>query len=218
MDEHEEAKKVKVWDPFVRFFHWALISLVAVAYFTQDHLLDLHVLAGLLILGFIFFRIVWGFIGTPHARFSDFVFRPKAVFGYLKDLVTLKAKRYIGHGPAGGAMVVALLLGLLATTLSGLALLGGQEYQGPLAGLMAGLGGFWSEAVEEVHEFFAGLILFLASVHVMGVLFSSWAHHENLIKAMFTGRKRAGDEKHPPVGMEPEPLRERAEGWEGGVR
>lgn len=218
MDEDEERKKVKVWDLFVRFFHWVLVLLVAMAYFTQDDFLDFHVLAGLLILGLIFFRILWGFIGTPHARFSDFVFHPRAVFGYLKDLVTLKAKRYIGHGPAGGAMVVALLLGLLATTLSGLALLGGQEYQGPLAGLMSGLGGFWSKAVEEVHEFFAGLILFLASVHVMGVLFSSWAHHENLIKAMFTGKKRVDDERHFPTGTDTGPLQKRAEGWEGGVQ
>lgn len=218
MDEHKEIKKLKVWDPFVRFFHWALVVLVAVAYISQDDFLGLHVLAGLLILGLIFFRVIWGFIGTPHARFSDFVFRPKVVFGYLKDLVTLKAKRYIGHGPAGGAMVVALLLGLLATTLSGLALLGGQEYQGPLAGLMSGLGGFWSKAVEEVHEFLAGGILFLVSLHVLGVLFSSWAHRENLIKAMFTGKKREGEGRHPPAGTDPEPLRESMEGWEGGVQ
>lgn len=218
MDGDEEAKKVKVWDPFVRFFHWALVALVGVAFLTQDNVLGLHVLAGLLILGLIFFRIIWGFIGTPHARFSDFVFLPRVVFGYLRDLVTLKAKRYIGHGPAGGAMVVALLLGLLATTLSGLALFGGQEYQGPLVGLMTGLDGFWSEAAEEVHEFFAGMILFLASVHVMGVLFSSWAHDENLIKAMFTGKKWIGDERDPAAGTDQEPLQESAEGWEGGVR
>ncbi len=198
----EAVKKVKVWDPFVRFFHWALVSLVAVAYLTQDRFLDLHVLAGLLILGLILFRLLWGVIGTPHARFSDFVFHPRAVFGYLRDLVALKAKRYIGHGPAGGAMVVALLLGLLLTALSGLALFGGQEYQGPLTGLMRGLDGFWSEAVEEVHEFFAGMILFLISMHVLGVLFSSWAHHENLIRAMLTGRKRVGEKRSP---ARPEP-------------
>lgn len=218
MDEDEARKKVKVWDPFVRFFHWVLVLLVAMAYFTQDDFLDFHILAGLLILGLIFFRILWGFIGTPHARFSDFVFRPRVVFGYLKDLVSLKAKRYTGHGPAGGTMVVALLLGLLLTTLSGLALLGGLEYQGPLAGLMGGLDGFWSEAVEEVHEFLAGVILFLVSLHVLGVLFSSWAHRENLIKAMFTGKKREGEGRHPPAGTDPEPLRESTEGWEGGVR
>ncbi len=199
--------KTKVWDLFVRFFHWTLVSLVGAAYLTQDHLLDLHVLAGLLILGLVFFRIIWGFIGTPHARFSDFVFRPRVVFEYLKGLVTLKARRYIGHGPAGGAMVVALLLGLLATTLSGLALFGGQEYQGPLAGLMAGLSGSWTEAAEEAHEFLAGMILFLASVHVAGVLYSSWAHRENLIRAMFTGKKRA-EESLPSAGMEQGILRE----------
>jgi cytochrome b len=201
------VNKTKVWDLFVRFFHWTLVSLVGIAYLTQDHLLDLHVLAGLLILGLVFFRIIWGFIGTPHARFSDFVFRPRVVFEYLKELVTLKARRYIGHGPAGGAMVVALLLGLLATTLSGLALFGGQEYQGPLAGLMAGLSGSWTEAAEEAHEFLAGMILFLASVHVAGVLYSSWAHHENLIRAMFTGKKQV-EESPPSAGTEQGILRE----------
>ena len=184
------GEKVTVWDPFVRFFHWALVLLVATAFLSGDHFLGLHTLAGYLILALLFFRIVWGFIGTKPARFSDFVFSPRKVFRYLKDLVTLKAERYLGHGPAGGAMAVALIVTLLATTLSGLVVYGGQEVAGPLAGFMLGAGRFWVGLVKEFHEFLAGTVVFLVSVHLLGVLFSSWAHRENLIKGMWTGEKR----------------------------
>lgn len=183
-------KKVTVWDPFVRFFHWSLVLLVATAFLSGEDLLGLHALSGYLILVLLFFRIVWGLIGTKPARFSDFVFSPRTVFGYLRDLVTLKAKRYLGHGPAGGAMAVALIATLLATALSGLAVYGGGEGAGPLAGFMPALGP-WIGVVKEVHEFLAGMLVFLVSLHLLGVLFSSWAHHENLIKGMWTGEKRA---------------------------
>lgn len=184
-------QKVVVWDLFVRFFHWTLVLLVGTAFLSAEHFQGLHLLAGSLILGLISFRVVWGFIGTERARFSDFVFSPRIVFGYLKDLAALRAKRYLGHGPAGGAMTIALLLTLSFTLLSGLSLYGAEEYAGPLAGLMSGLGPFWSGAVKELHEFFSGMVLFLVSLHLLGVLYSSWAHGENLIEGMWTGKKRA---------------------------
>lgn len=183
-------KKVTVWDPFVRFFHWSLVLLVGTSFLSGEDLLGLHALAGYLVLALLLFRIVWGLIGTKPARFSDFVFSPRTVFGYLRDLATLKAKRYLGHGPAGGAMAVALIATLLATALTGFAVYGGQEAAGPLAVFMPTLGS-WIGVVKELHEFLAGMIVFLVSLHLLGVLFSSWAHQENLIKGMWTGEKRA---------------------------
>jgi len=188
---HDRAQGwVRVWDPLVRVFHWSLVAAFATAYIVEDDLLGVHVWAGYLVLALIAVRLVWGFIGTRHARFTDFVRGPRAVFGYVGDALRFNAKRYLGHNPAGGAMVIALLLLVTATGISGMALYGAQELSGPLAPLMAGLPGFWGEALEEAHEVLANLTLVFIVAHVAGVLFSSLSHHENLIRSMFTGLKR----------------------------
>jgi len=181
---------VRVWDPLVRVFHWSLVAAFATAYIVEDDLLGVHVWAGYLVLALIAVRVVWGFIGTPHARFTDFVRGPRQVFGYLGDALRFNAKRYLGHNPAGGAMAIALLLLVGATGLSGMALYGAEELSGPLAPLMGGLSGFWGGALEETHEVLANLTLVFIVAHVAGVIFSSLSHHENLVSSMFTGRKR----------------------------
>ena len=112
--------EINVWDPLVRLFHWMLVIAFGVAWLTEDEWMTLHSYAGYLIVALLLFRLFWGVIGPRHARFSDFVKSPSAVIGYLKDLTKLRAKRYIGHNPAGGAMIVALLICLVMTTLTGL--------------------------------------------------------------------------------------------------
>lgn len=184
------TNEIRVWDPLVRAGHWILVAGFFIAYLTEDDLLDLHVWAGYVVLGYVVFRIIWGFVGTHYARFSDFVYRPSVVIHYIKDSLVLKASRYIGHNPAGGAMIVALLLCLAVTCVSGLAVYGAEEHAGPLADFMAGTSEFWREASEEIHEFFANLTLALVLVHIAGVLYESMVHRENLIRAMFTGYKR----------------------------
>jgi len=180
---------IRVWDPLVRTFHWALVAAFATAYIVEDDLLGVHVWAGYLVLTLIAVRVVWGFVGTRHARFTDFVRGPRQVLGYLTDAMRLKAKRYLGHNPAGGAMVIALLLLVGATGISGMALYGTQELSGPLAPLMSGLPSYYGEALEEAHEVLANLTLIFIVAHVAGVLFSSFSHGENLIRSMFTGLK-----------------------------
>ena len=101
---------IKVWDLPLRIFHWLLVTAFFVAYFTEDDLLTVHVWAGYLVAGLLVFRIVWGFIGNEYARFSQFLCSPMLSIAYLKDLMQAKAKRYIGHNPAGAAMIVLLLL------------------------------------------------------------------------------------------------------------
>jgi cytochrome b len=182
-----------VWDPLVRLFHWSLVSAFFIAYFTEDDLLDLHVYAGYLIAGLLVFRLVWGIVGSRHARFSDFVKRPSEVWAYLKSLLTRHPKRYLGHNPAGGAMVIALLLSLVLTTVSGIAIYGAGEAAGPLAASLSGLGDFWADVLEEIHEFFANATLALVFFHVLGVLMASFQHKENLVKAMVDGRKPADE-------------------------
>lgn len=185
---------VKVWDPLVRLFHWSLVSAFFIAYLTEDDLLDVHVYAGYLIGGLLVFRLIWGFIGSRHARFSDFVKGPGEVIAYLKSMFTLHPKRYLGHNPAGGAMVIALLLSLVMVTVSGVALYGIEESAGPLAASLSGAGEFWEDLAEEVHEFFANFTLLLVALHVAGVMLASLQHKENLAKSMIHGRKAADQE------------------------
>ncbi len=182
--------RVKVWDVAVRLFHWSLAAAFFVAYLSSEEWQSLHVLAGYGVAGLIAFRVIWGLIGTRHARFGDFVYRPHTVLGYLKDLVRLRHRRYLGHNPAGGSMVLALLVSLTVTALSGMAVYGAEEGAGPLAFAFAGSGEFWEEIIEGVHEFFANLTLVLVGLHVGGVIAESLLHRENLIRAMWTGYKR----------------------------
>lgn len=205
------AEEVKVWDPLVRIFHWLLVAAFTVAYLTGDDESDLHVWMGYAILALLAIRVLWGFVGSRHARFSDFVFAPSTVIAYAKDAVMGRAKRYLGHNPLGGAMVVALLICLLATGATGYLVYsaeGAHQKQESVA-LVNGVagaepggesgergeerGGEHHEESElnEVHEFFANLTLFLVILHIAGVVGSSYAHRENLPRAMVTGRKRS---------------------------
>jgi cytochrome b len=185
------SEQVPVWDRLVRAFHWTLAAAFATAFIVEDDVLSVHVNAGYLVLILIAVRVVWGVIGSEHARFSDFVRPPATVLAYLKAALTQRAPRYLGHNPAGGAMVIVLLLTLTATAVSGMALYGATEFAGPLAGMMSGMPESSGEALEEVHEFFANTTLLLVILHLAGVAFSSLSHRENLIGAMLTGFKRS---------------------------
>lgn len=181
-----QRKGTRVWDPLVRIFHWSLAAFFFIAYLTEDDLLTVHVYAGYAVAGLVGFRLLWGVIGTRHARFSDFVTGPGAVRRYLGQLFTGKAPHYLGHNPAGAAMIIVLLASLAATAFTGAVLIAGDG-QGPLAGtVFAALSG---ESFEETHEFFANFTLFLVGLHVAGVVVSSLLHRENLVRAMITGRK-----------------------------
>lgn len=103
---------IKVWDLPLRLFHWLLVAGFFVAYLTEDDLLTVHVWAGYLVTGLLVFRLVWGFIGNDYARFSSFLCSPAKSIAYFKDLLALKTQRYIGHNPAGAAMIVLLPVSL----------------------------------------------------------------------------------------------------------
>lgn len=189
----KHRNEISVWDPLIRFFHWSLVAAFFIAYITEEDFLTIHSWAGYLILGLLLVRVIWGFIGTKHARFKDFVFRPKHIVQFLKDTLSLKAKRYVGHNPAGGAMVVLLILSLLITTFSGLIIFGIEESQGPLASWLSGTSHSIGDIFEEIHEFFANFTLFLVGVHVLGVLVESLIHRENLVSSMINGKKRCNE-------------------------
>ena len=181
---------IRVWDPVVRIGHWTLVIAFFTAYFTEDEFLTAHVWAGYVIGAVVCFRLIWGFIGSEHARFKNFVQSPSTTFTYLADLVRKRSKRYLGHNPAGAAMILALLIFLAGTVFSGVVLYGMEEGAGPLAAWVTE-SAEGEELWEEIHEIFANLTLLLVGLHIAGMLFSSYVHGENLVKGMMTGRKRA---------------------------
>ncbi len=182
--------KVKVWDPLVRIFHWTLVACFLLAYITEEDFLPLHVWSGYLVFGLLLIRLFWGLIGSRYARFSSFVFSPATVTQYLKDTLLLRAKRHLGHNPAGGAMIVALLASLLFTTVTGMATYGAADAAGPLASWFSQVGHLGEEWLEDVHEFCADFTVLLVVVHVSGVMVESLIHRENLVRSMIDGYKR----------------------------
>lgn len=178
---------IKIWDLPLRIFHWLLVSAFVVDYLTEDELLGIHVWAGYLMIALLIFRLIWGFFGNEYARFSQFLCSPLASFHYAKDLITGHPKRYLGHNPAGALMIVLLLLSLLATTVTGLAVYGADQAAGPLAMI----GSQHEERWEEIHEFFANFSLMLVLIHIAGVVIESIIHKESLVKAMWHGFKMA---------------------------
>lgn len=169
---------VRVWDIFVRVFHWSMVVAVVISFLTEDDTLLLHIVAGYYAAGLVGLRIVWGFVGPKHARFGDFLYPPATVLAYARDLVKLRSKRYLGHSPAGGAMIVALLAALVAVSWTGHVAYIGEET--PAIASIA----------KELHEALSDILLLLVALHVGGVLWASYAHRENLAWSMITGEKR----------------------------
>ena len=199
-----DTTEVPVWDPLVRLFHWTLFISFCAAWFTEGELFEglqdrlngewlqlVHIWAGYAIAGLLVFRVLWGFVGPRYARFSDFVYSPRVVLAYVRDVLTLRARRTLGHNPAGGAMIVALLLGLTATVVTGLALYGADKGLGPLAAMLAESSDAVIDTIKEAHEVATNFTLLLVAGHLLGVVWETLLHRENLVRAMITGRKRA---------------------------
>jgi cytochrome b len=167
---------VNVWDSFVRILHWSLVALFAIAFLTGDEIEWLHLWSGYAIAGLVALRTVWGFIGTRYARFADFLKGPRTVATFLKQSARLEAPRHLGHNPAGGMMIVALIAALVGLSVTGF-LMTTDAYWG-------------SKAMEEIHEAIANGTLVLIALHVLGVVVASVEHGENLVTSMITGRKR----------------------------
>ena len=125
--------EIRVWDPFIRIFHWSLVVAFSIGYLSGEEENALHIYSGYAVLGLVAFRLLWGIIGTKYARFTNFIYSPTAVFRYLKSLIERKPLHYVGHNPAGGWMIVALLLCLLVVSISGLKVGAIEEGLGPLA-------------------------------------------------------------------------------------
>lgn len=174
-------KKILIWDWPVRIGHWLMVGGFVVAWLTaeSESFRLVHAWAGGIVLAVAAFRLLWGIVGSRHARFASFVRGPRAVLDYLASLLRLQPAHHAGHNPAGGWAIVALLsLGIL-TGISGWA-----HYNE--------IGGHW---LEEVHEGLATAMLTVVVVHLAGVFSGSLLHGENLVRAMLTGRKSGSPEE-----------------------
>lgn len=198
-EQLKKGRSAVVWDVPTRLFHWLLVAAFVTAWVSNEESrhLDVHVFAGYLFAGLLLFRLLWGVAGTHYARFREFSYGPAEVVGYLKGLLTRELRRYIGHNPAG-AWAIFILIGLgVLLSVSGLLLLGGQEHQGPLAGVITL---HQSALFHEVHEFAANAMLAMVFIHIGGVVVESILHRENLVRAMVHGKKQVG-EKAPVVAQ-----------------
>lgn len=175
IDTGTAAPRILVWDAPVRVFHWLMVLSFAGAYLTgeMDEWRLLHVTLGYTMAGLVGFRIVWGLAGTRYARFANFVRAPASVLHYFRTLARGQPEHYVGHNPAGAVTILAFLFLTLVVAGSGWA----TEQA------------FGGDAMEEVHELAANLMLAIVGIHVAGVIVSSRVHRENLIGAMISGRK-----------------------------
>jgi cytochrome b len=187
----KSGNKIRVWDAPVRLFHWTLVLLMAVSYFTGrwgGDWMKFHFWSGYAILALLIFRIAWGFVGSTTARFSNFVKGPKAAFAHLRELLGKHGPYDAGHNAMGGAMVVVLILAVLAQ--AGTGLFSADTDTGLVFGPLTK---FASEAVVNkvtaFHHFWVNVLLALAALHVAAVLtYLVWKRH-NLVRAMITGYK-----------------------------
>jgi len=209
-----DTETVKVWDIWVRVFHWSLVALFVVAYFTAEEENIVHIYSGYAVLGLVIFRVLWGIVGSKYARFSDFLYPPKQVIQYIRGMVAGKPEHYLGHNPLGGWMIVALLASLIVVTVTGLKVYAIEEERGPLASAnqLLVIDNAYADRDEdedgehegrkhdngkdaeeemwkELHDVSTDITLFLICLHILGVIVSSRVYGENLVKAMITGNK-----------------------------
>ena len=170
-------RTVRVWDPVVRLFHWTVVTACVLNLFILRPGKLYHRYVGYVVIAAVLIRLVWGFVGSHHARFADFFPTPGRLIPYLRDLLAGRDQRHIGHNPAAAVMMLGLMALLLATAVTG---------------WMSTLDAFWGEDwLEELHGGLANAILVLALIHAAAAIVESLRHRENLVWAMVTGRKRA---------------------------
>ncbi len=177
---------VKVWDILVRVLHWSLVVSFAVAWVTHEDASSLHYNAGYIVLAIVAVRFLWGFVGSRYARFHQFITSPGATVSYALAVARNAAPRYLGHNPLGGWMIITLLGLAFVTSGTGWLLTTDSYHE--------------VEWMEELHETGSNLMLLCILLHVLGVIFTSWHQGENLVAAMFTGKKRAHEDADAAPG------------------
>ena len=165
-------ERIKVWDFPLRLFHWLLVAAIALAFLSSEEdspLNQWHIVSGWVAGILIVFRLVWGFVGGEHSRFSDFV-RPSRIGTHISALMKGRGEPSLGHNPLGAVAVVILLV---------------------LAGVTVWTGAFGGESAEDLHELVGWTLLAMIGIHILAVLVMSVLERENLVRAMISGTKPA---------------------------
>lgn len=192
------TESVRVWDRFIRVFHWTLVAGFATAFISGEVGADvLHVWTGYLLCVMLALRLYWGFRGSEYARFRSFFFSPAETLAYVRGMLAGQPRHYLGHNPAGALMVFTMLGLLLLIFLSGLLTLAAIDYEGPLLFLANRVSDEASYAFRDLHGFLPILGLILVVLHLIGVAAGSIQHKENLVRAMLTGKKRTNTPSIP---------------------
>jgi len=187
-------KTVNVWDLPTRLFHWTLVVLMIIQWWSAENsdTMDWHLRGGYAVLTVVLFRLIWGFMGSDTARFSDFLRGPGAALAYVKALVRGETPLYLGHNPMGGWSIVALLTLLLIQAGTGLFANDDILIEGPLYGWVSKSASDW---LTTVHKLNFNLLLLVIAVHIAAVLFYLLVKRENLIHPMLSGRKHLSPER-----------------------
>lgn len=171
--------RVLIWDWPTRVFHWLLAGGLLAAFLIGKNadgkggVFGYHAIIGISIGLLLLLRLLWGFIGTKHARFGSFIFGPRAVVGYFKGIIAGQSTRHIGHNPGSSWAIYLMLLLVFVIVASGLAAANGFK------------------GVGEVHELSVNVLVFVSIVHVLGVILHTIRHRENITVSMITGTKQA---------------------------
>nr|WP_298248498.1 cytochrome b/b6 domain-containing protein [uncultured Halomonas sp.] len=202
--------RLLVWDIPIRFFHWSLVALVGLSFYTMKtegapfvFPIEVHARAGYLLSGLLLFRWLWGLLGSPHARFARFLRSPGSMIAYGRRLVSARPPVFAGHNPLGGAMVVVMLLSLTFQAVSGLFLTDDIFFTAPLNGLA---GGDTVKTLASLHSLNANLLVALIAGHLLALVLHR-LKGERLVGAMVTGRKTL---EGPPEDEPSQGLRRRA--------
>lgn len=178
---------IKVWDWSIRVFHWSLPVLLFLLWRSAGDDMDQHMLLAQLLLTLLMYRIIWGFIGTPYARFSHFIYHPKHIFRYFLASAKPNKPIYLSHNPVGGIMVLVILATLLFQLATGLFASDDIFYNGPLYMYTSGA---TTKLMTFLHKkwFYWGILL-IVGMHILAIVMYR-LRGEGLVKAMVTGHKR----------------------------
>ncbi len=180
--------KIRIWDLPTRLFHWLLVMAVIGSFVSVKlggNAMIWHGRFGYIVLALIFFRLIWGFVGTHHARFAQFIKSPKAILAYIKNPAETP-----GHSPIGAISVIVLIALFLAQALAGLFASDDIAFDGPLVKYVASA---WVELLTSFHRLNEWVLLTLVGVHLCAILYYKYAKKINLISAMITGDKEWED-------------------------
>ena len=197
----EPLRAVRVWDFPLRAFHWTLVTLVLLSWASRElDLMELHRSSGYGVLVLVLFRLIWGFVGTRHARFADFVRPPSAMRAYIRETARGGVRRFLGHNPAGGWSVMAMLACLAVQAVTGLFLTDDVLFDAPFHGTLSEK---TTHALKKLHDANFTVLLILVGLHLAAIAFYRFVKREDLVRPMVDGVKwvpmESQAEEAPPV-------------------